>query len=686
MNACECLQPDRLRDYLLGSLGEGEEQEIDAHVDSCFSCSSALSCLDAEIHAPFAGLRLAPGQPLDNGPGFRNLVLQAKRLSADRPHSNGMADSLAGHMLGNYQLQERIGAGGMGEVFRAEHCRLHRLVAVKVLAPEWFRSEAARARFRREVETLARVRSPHIVAAHDAGESDGRDFLVMEYVEGRNLAELVKERGPLPAEQALDFLLQAARGLQDAHAAGIIHRDVKPANLLVDGKGVVKVLDLGLARITVPTPGAADLTAQQAMMGTAAYMAPEQALDTRRADARADVYGLGCTLYFLLTGQAPYVGDNPMQVLLAHREQPIPSLPSARPDCPPTVAALFRAMTAKKPDDRPASMERVISLLERLRQPGALTRRPGLRNKIAVTAGLAACLLVALALAVAPLQDKKSDQPRREGDSRITAVAPVSSKPPTIEMFAMPPGEFWMGASESDKNAFDDEKPRHKVKITQPFHLAKTKVTQAQYEEVMGANPSAFSARGRFKDKVKGQDTSQHPVESISWLDAVRFCNRLSERHGLEPYYQIEGKTVTIHGGTGYRLPTEAEWEYACRADTDTLWSFGEKADDLGSHAWYADNSGDTTHPVAEKKANPWGLFDVHGNVPEWCWDRYDAEYYRRSPTSDPPGSGKGDVRVHRGGAWNSQAAQTRSSTRESRGMAYSVLDLVGLRVARNAP
>jgi formylglycine-generating enzyme required for sulfatase activity len=677
MNACQCLHPDRLRDYLLGHLDAVAEQDVDEHLETCPSCLSALNLADAEVHAPFAGLRHAVADSTDDEPALRSLVLRAKALSGERPHGNGRREALEGRMLGNYQLHELIGAGGMGQVFRAEHSRLRRVVAVKLLAPEWFRSEAARARFRREVETMARLRSPHIVAAHDAGESDGRDYLVMEYVAGRNLADVVREKGPLPVEQALDYLLQAARGLRDAHAAGIVHRDVKPANLLVDSAGVVKVLDLGLARVEERAAGATELTGPHAVMGTAAYMAPEQAVDTRQADGRADVYSLGCTLFYLLTGKPPHAGNTPMEVLIAHREQPMPSLLTARPDCPPAVAALFRAMTARKPESRPG-MEEIIVRLERLMTPGALTSRRWVG--LGVAAGLAAGLLVALALVFPRPAEKKGDE-----DSRVKVVPPISTKPPTIDMIALPAGEFWMGASESDRNAFEDEKPRHKVKITQPFHLARTKVTQAQYEEVMGVNPSAFSARGRFKERVKGRNTHQHPVESISWLDAIRFCNRLSERHGLAPYYKIDDKTVTIHGGDGYRLPTEAEWEYACRGGSDSVWSYGEKVDDLDAHAWFADNSGDTTHSVGEKKANPWGLCDMHGNVPEWCWDRYGADYYRRSPASDPPGAGTGEFRVHRGGAWNSLAAQTRSSSRESRGNAYAVLDLVGLRVARNA-
>ena len=170
----------------------------------------------------------------------------------------------------------------------------------------------------------------------------------------------------------------------------------------------------------------------------------------------------------------------------------------------------------------------------------------------------------------------------------------------------------------------------------------------------------------------------------MSWHDAVRFCIRLSERHGLEPYYRLEGERVTVRGGSGYRLPTEAEWEYACRGGTGTTWPFGERAEDLDAHAWYAGNSGDVPHPVGTKKANPFGLHDMFGNVPEWCWDRYDPQYYARQPASDPPGPGYGETRVYRGGGYNSRAPEARPAARTPLGLAYSVQTLVGLRVARN--
>jgi formylglycine-generating enzyme required for sulfatase activity len=242
-----------------------------------------------------------------------------------------------------------------------------------------------------------------------------------------------------------------------------------------------------------------------------------------------------------------------------------------------------------------------------------------------------------------------------------------------------------MGSPDSDPDAAGDEKPRHQVQITRPFFLHRTKVTQEEYEAVMQTNPSRFSAKGRSQAKVRGTDTRRHPVESISWLDAVRFCNRRSERDGLPPYYRIEGTEVSVKGGPGYRLPTEAEWEFACRAGTESRWSFGDRVADLDAHAWHAGNSGGATHPVGLKKANPLGLFDMHGNVSEWCWDRYAADFYRRSRASDPAGPGDGRSRVHRGGGWDDTPAQTRSAARLGLGIAYSVLTEVGMRLARDA-
>jgi formylglycine-generating enzyme required for sulfatase activity len=341
-------------------------------------------------------------------------------------------------------------------------------------------------------------------------------------------------------------------------------------------------------------------------------------------------------------------------------------------------------------------------------------RRAGLLAAIAVST--AAAILAVVLLSVDSLfPTATGDNPGAavnklttgpENKQPTSAAAPNVEKPqpPEMDLVRIEPGEFMMGGSDSDDKALKDEKPQHKVHISQPFLLGKFEVTQQQFRQVMGFNPSAFSAQGRFKDKVKDVDTSKHPVDSVPWDMAIKFCNRLSEMHNLEPYYKIDGQKISVRGGSGFRLPTEAEWEYACRGDTRTIWSFGNDFSKIGEYAWYAENSGGKSHPVGEKKPNPFGLYDMHGNVPEWCWDNYDAEYYLKGgKVFDPVGPGLGLARVYRGGAWDLGLAKTRSSARNalnvatpenqlgvtyggtSVGVVYGqYLTIVGLRVAKN--
>lgn len=304
-------------------------------------------------------------KPRDAEELARELVRQRKLTKFQAEViSKGKADSLT---LGNYVLMEKIGGGGMGQVFKARHRVMERFVAVKVLPAAMTKDKTAIARFHREVKAAAKLRHINIVAADDADQANGVHFLVMELVEGSDLSALVKKYGPLSVNQAVNYILQAAKGLETAHAEGIVHRDIKPANLLLDKKGTVKILDMGLARLCGDGDGPpqADLTNTGTFMGTVDFMAPEQAEDAKTADARADIYALGCSLFYLLTGRAIYEGETLIKKVLAHRDKPIPSLRSVRPDVPGQLEAVFETMLAKKVEDRYQSMTTVIADLER---------------------------------------------------------------------------------------------------------------------------------------------------------------------------------------------------------------------------------------------------------------------------------------------------------------------------------
>jgi serine/threonine protein kinase len=274
-----------------------------------------------------------------------------------------MRGKYRGFFLGKHKLLDRIGLGGMGQVFLAEHVNLRRRVAIKVLPPDRAQNEFSRERFLREARAAGQLDHPNLVRAFDVDSEGDVFFLVMEFVDGVSFHELVTRHGPLEATRAAYYLWQAAHGLAYMSERGLVHRDVKPANLLVDRQGVVKVLDLGLVRSQAESD---DLTRNEGVkiLGTADYLAPEQALECSKVDVRADIYSLGATAYFLLTGRPPFEGAKTAQKLIAHQVQRVRPLREARPDVPVALGAVIERMLAKRPADRYQTPGEVIAALD----------------------------------------------------------------------------------------------------------------------------------------------------------------------------------------------------------------------------------------------------------------------------------------------------------------------------------
>jgi len=269
-----------------------------------------------------------------------------------------------GFMLGKYRLRRLLGAGGMSSVYLAENTTLRQEVAIKVLPVKRVEQSSFLARFEREARTAFRLGHQNLARAFDLDQAGSIHFIVMEYIEGIDLHAKVKQEGPLEIREALELIRQAALGLHYAHEEGLVHRDIKPANLILDRKGTVKVLDLGLA---LPSDdereGSLTREHDEKVLGTADYLAPEQASDSHTVDRRSDIYSLGCTLHYLLVGRAPFAQGKLAERIKAHAKKPPPNILEPRPDVPPPIADLYFRMLEKHPDARPQTAEEVATTL-----------------------------------------------------------------------------------------------------------------------------------------------------------------------------------------------------------------------------------------------------------------------------------------------------------------------------------
>ncbi len=265
--------------------------------------------------------------------------------------------------LGKYRLLRLLGRGGMGEVYLAEHVTMHRRAAIKLISPRIGRNPEAVAQFLTEVRSIAALDHPNIVHAYNVDTVGDQYYLVIEYVEGESLQELVDQHGPLPVVEAADVIRQSAEGLKHVHEHGILHCDIKPANLLLNPQGVVKILDLGMARL-IQGERAAATESREGVLGSVDYMAPELAMQSSSLDGRADIYSLGCTLFFALAGRPPFADGSVTERILKHQMVPAPSLASLRPDVPEELVRLCGWMLSKSPDQRPARADSVVEAIQ----------------------------------------------------------------------------------------------------------------------------------------------------------------------------------------------------------------------------------------------------------------------------------------------------------------------------------
>jgi serine/threonine protein kinase len=340
---------DRLLAWRIGRLPAAEAADVQQHVAECIGCRNLSHSLQPDV---LRTLLNAPGDTPSAATDVPTAIHELGTLPpapapADVP---GVPPELIDHP--RYRILGLLGVGGMGSVFKAEHRMMERLVAIKVINRALTGDEGAIERFRREVRTAARLTHPNIVTAFDAEQVADLHFFVMEFVDGNSLDRWVAKVGPLPAQEACNYIRQAAIGLQYAHERGMVHRDVKPQNLLRTKDGEIKILDFGLARFASERKGKDSLTQTGMVMGTPDYIAPEQANDARTADIRADIYSLGCTLYYLLTGAVPFPEGTTLQKFIAHLEKTPRSIRDWRPELPAELETVLATMMAKKPEER----------------------------------------------------------------------------------------------------------------------------------------------------------------------------------------------------------------------------------------------------------------------------------------------------------------------------------------------
>jgi formylglycine-generating enzyme required for sulfatase activity len=552
---------------------------------------------------------------------------------------------------GRFTIEKILGGGGFGVAYKAIENRTGKLLVIKTLnrvqqAKEDF--EQLQKNFINEAVRLAQCNHPHIVKVQEMIQEDGLWGMVMEYIDGDDLATYVDQRGKLPQEEALRYIKQVGEALEYVHERGFLHRDVKPNNIILrrDSKEAV-LIDFGLAR-----KYNAGLTGSMTSLMTEGYAPIEQYDRQGRFGPYTDVYALAATLYSLLTGEVPLPAK-------FRREEPLQSPQQFNSQISERVSDAIVEGMALLPEDRPQTVREWLELLMSSNansptpSPVIYTPQP----KIEILTLKFEFEYATLTVKSGFLGLGKTCEITHHQGQAEFFIEDLGNGI-ILEMVTIPGGTFMMGSPDGEGD--DDEKPQHRVTI-QPFFMGKFTITQEQYEAVMSNNPSRFQGK-------------KLPVERVNWHKAVEFCAKLSEKTGKK-----------------YQLPSEAQWEYACRAGTTTPFHFGQTittdiANYDGNYTYGSAPKGkyrQQTANVGSFPSNAFGLYDMHGNVWEWCEDMWHKNYIN-APCDGIPwiDANKKDNRrrLLRGGSWINDSDICRSANR-SRNIPANNLDNYGFRV-----
>ncbi|MFH0813173.1 MAG: SUMF1/EgtB/PvdO family nonheme iron enzyme [Pseudomonadota bacterium] len=607
-----------------------------------------------------------------------------------------------------YRILALIGMGGMGGVYKAYDQELNDTIAIKILRPELQMDPQSLQRFKLETKTTRKLRNPNIVGMFDLYWGEDRKFITMEWVDGITLKTLIKKHGVLPIPQTVDIAIQILRALEEAHRQGVIHRDIKPGNIMLIPAVItgdspnfsVKVADFGIAKIV---SGEAGVTTSGLIIGTPEYMSPEQA-EGRSIGPQSDIYSLGIVLYEMLTGKVPFFGDTPMATLLKHLKDTPAALRDLCPKAPERLERLVMKMLAKRPEERWQTAGEIRELLEKRTSMFIATEAELIAHIPSETERFRR---FEEAQGVTP-KEKKRGKPitpkyvpgisrhetRRAFPWKSVAIASLVVVLLGIGLFAykhdvisisrvpkdmtlIPEGEFIMGTSkesverileifpDSKGGWLADEQPAHNVYL-KAFYIDKHEVTNKEYKKFVDAT----GHMGPFVDEEWAKEYNwinntyppgkgDHPVVLVSWEDAQTYARWI-----------------------GKRLPTEAEWEKAARGGlVDKLWPWGDEMDPERLNSWEGGANG--TRPVGSYPPNQYGLYDMAGNVWEWCADGYSSYDDELNPSQNTRGPDQGVNKVVRGGSWSNMAFTSRCGERKKMNPT-SQFNSIGFRCAKD--